>query len=59
MESRFQNHYLLKKLEILITDKKASQKMGGAGKKFVSNNFSWEIIAKDFKNKIEKHLNSS
>ena len=50
---------LLKKLEILITDKKASQKMGGAGKKFVSNNFSWEIIAKDFKNKIEKHLNSS
>ena len=36
----------LKKLEILINDKKMSQKMGNAGKEFISNNFSWEIIAK-------------
>ena len=36
-----------------------SQEMGNTGKKFVSNNFSWEIIAKDFKDKIEKHLDLS
>ena len=50
---------LLKKLEILINDKKLSQKMGSAGKEFISKNFSWEIIAKDFKDKIQKHLNLS
>jgi hypothetical protein len=30
--------------------------MGNAGKEFISNNFSWEIIARDFKDKVEKHL---
>jgi len=50
---------LFKKLEILINDEKMSQEMGNTGKKFVSNNFSWEIIAKDFKDKIEKHLDLS
>ncbi len=50
---------LFKKLEILLNDEKISQKMGSAGKEFVSNNFSWEIIAKDFKVKVEKHLDSS
>ena len=50
---------LLKKLEILINDKKLSQKMGNAGREFISKNFSWEIIAKDFKDKIQKHLNLS
>ena len=50
---------LFKKLEILINDKKMSQKMGNAGKEFISNNFSWEIIAKDFKVKVEKYLDLS
>ena len=50
---------LFKKLEILISDEKMSQKMGGVGRKFISNNFSWEIIAKDFKSKIGKHLDLS
>ena len=50
---------LFKKLEILISDKKKSQKMGNAGKKFISNNFNWEIIAKDFQDKVRKHLNLS
>jgi len=31
-------------------------KMGSAGKEFISNNFSWEIIARDFKVKVEKIL---
>jgi glycosyltransferase involved in cell wall biosynthesis len=47
---------LFKKLEILISDEKMSQKMGNAGKKFISNNFNWEIIAKDFQDKIQKYL---
>ena len=50
---------LFKKLEILMNDEKMSQKMGNAGKEFISNNFSWKIIAKDFKDKVEKHLDLS
>jgi len=50
---------LFKKLEILINDEKMSQKMGKAGKEFITNNFSWEIISKDFKDKVQKYLNSS
>jgi len=50
---------LFKKLEILINDEKISQKMGSAGKEFISNNFSWEKIAKDFKVKLEKHVDLS
>jgi glycosyltransferase involved in cell wall biosynthesis len=50
---------LFKKLEILISDEKMSQKMGNAGKKFISNNFNWEIIAKDFQDKVQKHLDLS
>ena len=42
-----------------MNDKKMSQEMGNAGKKFISNTFSWEIIAKDFTVKVEKHLNLS
>jgi hypothetical protein len=36
-----------------------SQEMGNAGKKFISDTFSWEIIAKDFQDKIRKHLGLS
>ena len=50
---------LFKKLEILINDEKMSQKMGNAGKKFISNNFNWEIIAKGFQDKVRKHLDLS
>ena len=50
---------LFKKLEILINDEKMSQKMGSAGKKFISNNFNWEIIAKGFQDKVRKHMDLS
>jgi hypothetical protein len=33
--------------------------MGMAGREFISNNFSWEIISKNFKERIEKHLDLS
>jgi glycosyltransferase involved in cell wall biosynthesis len=32
-----------------------SQKMGNAGREFISNNFDWKIIAKDFLDKVRKH----
>ena len=50
---------LFEKLEILINNKKMAEKMGSAGREFISNNFSWEIISNDFKEMVEKHLDLS
>jgi len=51
-----EDYELIKKLEILTNDEKISRKMGKIGREFITNNFNWEIIAKDFKYKIKKHL---
>ena len=50
---------LFEKLEILINNKKMAKKIGSAGREFISNNFSWEIISKNFKEKVEKYLDLS
>ena len=50
---------LFEKLEILINNKTMAKKMGMAGREFISNNFSWEIISKNFKERVEKHLDLS
>ena len=50
---------LFEKLEILLNDNTMSKKMGNAGRDFISNNFSWEIISRNFKEKVEKHLDLS
>ena len=50
---------LLEKLEILLNDQTMSKKMGKAGRNFISNNFSWEIISQNFKEKVENHLDLS
>jgi len=50
---------LVEKLEILINNETMAKKMGIAGREFISNNFSWEIISKNFKERIEKHLDLS
>jgi len=50
---------LVEKLEILINNKKMTEKMGSAGREFISNNFSWEIISENFKEKVEKYLDLS
>ena len=52
-------HELAEKLEILLNDKIMMKKMGEAGRNFVSNKFSWEIIAENFKEKVQKHLDFS
>ena len=50
---------LFEKLELLLNDNTMSKKMGNTGRDFISNNFSWEIISQNFKEKIEKHLDLS
>ena len=44
---------------ILILKEISAQKMGSEGKKFVIENFDWEIIAKKFKCILEQYLKNS
>ena len=46
----------IKKLNFLLNDKYQAQKMGNAGRKFVEENFGWEIMAKNFAIILDKHL---
>ena len=51
------NHQqLIDKITILFEDTKKAKEMGKAGRKFVVNNFSWEIIGKKFLETTKKHL---
>ena len=44
---------------VLILKEITTQKMGSEGKKFVIENFDWEIIAKKFKYILEQYLKNS
>jgi len=44
------------KISILLNDTKKQRKMGQNGKKFVKENFAWQIIAKEFKKTISEQL---
>ena len=44
------------KISILLNDTKKQRKMGQNGKKFVKENFAWQIIAKKFKKTINEQL---
>jgi len=51
------NHQqLIDKITILLEDTKKAKEMGKAGRKFVADNFSWEIIGKKFLETTKKHL---
>ena len=51
------NHkQLIDKITILLEDTKKTKEMGKAGRKFVANNFSWEIIGKKFLETTKKYL---
>ncbi len=51
------NHQqLIDKITILLGDTKQAKEIGKAGRKFVTNNFSWEIIGKKFLETTKKHL---
>jgi len=43
-------------LQLLFNDQTKSKKMGEIGRKFVTDNFSWEIIAKKFIDNVEDVL---
>lgn len=49
----------VEKITILLNDKKTASKMSLAGYEFVKNNFSWDKMANDLLNVINKHLNKS
>ena len=48
---------LIKKISELLSDTKKAKNMGSEGRKFVSDNFSWDIIAKKFSTDIKQLLN--
>ena len=51
------NHkQLIDKITILLEDTKKAKEMGKAGRKFVVDNFSWEIIGKKFLETTKKYL---
>jgi len=47
----------IEKISLLLNDGKKSHQMGLNGKKFVEENFSWDVIARKFVNDIQKQFN--
>ena len=46
---------LYEKLSRMINEQKENKKMGEKGKEFITNNFNWDKICKDFLNHLKKH----
>jgi len=46
---------LIEKLSLLINDKEKRKIMGENGRKFIEENFSWNIIAKEFLKILEEN----
>ena len=43
------NHdHIIEKVSLLLNDKKLSENMGNAGRKFIEDTYSWEVITKNF-----------
>ena len=39
---------IIEKISLLLNDKKSSENMGNAGRKFIEETYSWEVITKNF-----------
>ena len=39
---------IIEKISLLLNDKKLSENMGNAGRKFIEDTYSWEVITKNF-----------
>jgi len=48
---------LIKKISELLSDTKKAKNMGSEGRKFVYDNFSWDVIAKKFSTDIKQLMN--
>ena len=46
----------VEKINVLLNDKKLSETMGKEGRKFVSESFSWDMIAKKFLENIKQDI---
>ncbi len=46
----------IEKISLLSENKELAKKLGSHGKKFVVQNFSWDVIAKEFLKNINNHL---
>lgn len=47
----------INKISLLLNDEKIAHQMGLSGRKFIKENFSWDIISKKFVNKIHEEFN--
>ena len=48
---------LIDKINIFLGDENKTREFGRAGKKFVIENFSWDVISKKFLQTIKEHIN--
>ena len=48
---------LIEKLELLLNDSHQANILGKAGRKFVTSNFSWDVIADNFLNDVKLKIN--
>ena len=48
---------LIEKLELILNDSQKANSLGKAGRKFVSSNFDWKIIAKNFVSIANEYVN--
>jgi len=48
---------LIEKLELILNDSQKANSLGKAGRKFVSSNFDWKIIAKNFVSIANEYAN--
>jgi len=47
----------INKISFLLNDEKKTNEMGSDGRKFVEENFSWDVITRQFLNDVQKQLN--
>jgi len=47
---------IIEKISLLLNDKKLSQDMGNAGRKFIEETYSWEVITKNFIRILDKNI---
>jgi len=45
---RGNHNEIIEKISLLLNDKKLSEDMGNAGRKFIEETYNWEVIAKNF-----------
>ena len=47
---------IIEKISLLLNDKKLSENMGNAGRKFIEDTYSWEIITKNFIRILDENI---